>query len=172
VISPSLISLKTHYLFLIIKIKELSQKYRDEKYNLICGYNYGTCLVNNGEPRRGVEALLKVISLLPPDNGESGVINEQHLYYNLGIGLAYVGEWNSCFDTMKKIINPQLYAKAAMTRGKAAERMRLFDIALVELNNARLHAQKNQDWATASKGEYYTTVADQITKYSPINTID
>ena len=36
---------------------------------------------------------------------------------------------------MKKenIVNPGLYAKAAMTRGKAAERMRMFDVALDEL---------------------------------------
>ena len=129
----------------------MSQKYRNEEYNLICGYNYGTCLVNTGEPRKGVESLLKVISLLPSDDNNK-TVNEQHLYYNLGIGLAYVGEWHSCFETMKKIINPSLYAKAAMTRGKAAERMRMFDVALEELAVARQSAQLTNDWSTVSKG--------------------
>ena len=53
---------------------------------------------------------------------------------------------------MKKIVNPNLYAKAAMTRGKAAERMRMFDVALEELKTARESAHINNDWGTVSKG--------------------
>ena len=55
---------------------------------------------------------------LLPGGDEPKVINEQHLYYNLGIGMAYIGDWKSCFEVMQKIINPNLYAKAAITRGK------------------------------------------------------
>jgi len=49
-------------------------------------------------------------------------------------------------------VNPNLYAKAAMTRGKAAERMRMFDVALEELKTARESAHINNDWGTVSKG--------------------
>ena len=55
---------------------------------------------------------------LLPGGDEPKVINEQHLFYNLGIGMAYIGDWKSCFEVMQKIINPKLYAKAAITRGK------------------------------------------------------
>ena len=131
----------------------MAKKYQNQELNLVAGYNYGTCLVNSGEPRKGVEALLKVISLLPGEGEqEQKSIDIQNLYYNLGIGLAYVGEWNTCFKIMEKIINPNLYAKAAMTRGKAAERMRKFDVALEELLAARQAAEKNKDWSTLSKG--------------------
>ena len=58
------------------------------------------------------------ISSLLPGGDEPKVINEQHLFYNLGIGMAYIGDWKSCFEVMQKIINPKLYAKAAITRGK------------------------------------------------------
>ena len=43
----------------------LSQKFEFEDLNLISGFNLGTCLVNSGEPRAGVEQLLKILSLLP-----------------------------------------------------------------------------------------------------------
>ena len=52
----------------------------------------------------------------------------------------------------ENIVNPSLYAKAAMTRGKAAERMRMFDVALDELKKARETAERIGDWSTASKG--------------------
>merc|ERR1712130_802743 len=142
----------------------LAQKYENEELNLVCGYNYGTCLVNTGEPRKGVESLLKVISLLPNESAHS-IVNEQNLYYNLGIGLAHVGEWHSCFETMKKIVNPNLYAKAAMTRGKAAERMRMFDVALEELALAREAAERNKDWGTVSKGIVHYTKCTSCIHY-------
>ena len=55
----------------------------------------------------------------------------------------------------ENIVNPSLYAKAAMTRGKAAERMRMFDVALDELKKARETAERIGDWSTASKGATY-----------------
>ena len=56
----------------------------------------------------------------------------------------------------ENIVNPSLYAKAAMTRGKAAERMRMFDVALDELKKARETAERIGDWSTASKGMSHT----------------
>ena len=43
-----------------------------------------------------------------------------------------------------------------MTRGKAAERMRMFDVALDELKKARETAERIGDWSTASKGMSHT----------------
>ncbi|CBY30751.1 unnamed protein product [Oikopleura dioica] len=129
---------------------KLARESQNEQLNLICGYNFGTALVNTGEPRKGVEILLKMLSLLPGGD-EPKVINEQHLFYNLGIGMAYIGDWKSCFEVMQKIINPKLYAKAAITRGKAAERMREFDQALVELSIARKAAEASRDYATLAQ---------------------
>ena len=60
----------------------------------------GTCLVNSGEPRAGVEQLLKILSLLPDNEENADKVNTQTLYYNLGIGLAYVGEWSTCFSVL------------------------------------------------------------------------
>ena len=64
------------------------------------GFNLGTCLVNSGEPRAGVEQLLKILSLLPDNEENADKVNTQTLYYNLGIGLAYVGEWSTCFSVL------------------------------------------------------------------------
>lgn len=41
----------------------------------------------------------KVLSLLPENTDDIG-IDTQWLYYNLGIGLAYVGEWSTCFSVL------------------------------------------------------------------------
>ena len=65
----------------------------------------------------------------------------------------------------ENIVNPSLYAKAAMTRGKAAERMRMFDVALDELKKARETAERIGDWSTASKGMNHALVLHG--KYSP-----
>ena len=65
----------------------------------------------------------------------------------------------------ENIVNPSLYAKAAMTRGKAAERMRMFDVALDELKKARETAERIGDWSTASKGINHALVLYR--KYSP-----
>ena len=234
-----------------ILFQELAQKIENEELNLLrlvfikmrhfffkihyfctfenekSGFNLGTCLVNSGEPRAGVEQLLKILSLLPDNDEHADKVNTQTLYYNLGIGLAYVGEWSTCFSVLgtnfscydvitgkianddvstliihtrqitfsnssprfrvimfflsrkpsseniiskntshldhevlpkmrnsksENIVNPSLYAKAAMTRGKAAERMRMFDVALDELRKARETAERIGDWSTASKG--------------------
>ena len=40
---------------------ELARSSQNEQLNLICGYNFGTALVNTGEPRKGVEILLKML---------------------------------------------------------------------------------------------------------------
>ena len=61
-------------------------------------------MINNGEPRNGVEQLLKVLSLLPENSDDIG-IDTQWLYYNLGIGLAYVGEWSTCFSILGNGVN-------------------------------------------------------------------
>ena len=42
---------------------ELARSSQNEQLNLICGYNFGTALVNTGEPRKGVEILLKMLRL-------------------------------------------------------------------------------------------------------------
>ena len=56
--------------------------------------------MNSGEPRAGVEQLLKILSLLPDNEENADKVNTQTLYYNLGIGLAYVGEWSTCFSVL------------------------------------------------------------------------
>lgn len=120
--------------------------------------------MNSGEPRAGVEQLLKILSLLPDNEENADKVNTQTLYYNLGIGLAYVGEWSTCFSVLENIVNPSLYAKAAMTRGKAAERMRMFDVALDELKKARETAERIGDWSTASKVYFIESKVNQSVK--------
>ena len=81
------------------KAVQLAEDLKDGFTERACYFNLGACYVAQGDPKRGVEFLLKAC---PPDKESDGRTNYADLQYNLGTAYDALGDLHKaveCYDT-------------------------------------------------------------------------